>query len=267
MRRASRWERGVPRAHNEACLAGVGDNRRVTTSDHPAANRPGTDQPGASARGVLHTLRNGTRLAHEIEVRRSRFIATLARTDDEDGARALVAEVRAAHPQARHHCSAWVIAPPDANLAMHSNDDGEPAGTAGTPMLDVLRGSGLVDVAVVVTRYFGGILLGTGGLVRAYSSAVSEALALAPRARLEPLEVLETDLAPAMAGRIEADLRTDGARILDTSWGERVTLRIGVPPDEVASTSRRLAQLTSGVSQFRHAGSRTVEVDDPAASA
>ena len=213
----------------------------------------------------MRTLRAGTRLTHEIEVRRSRFLTTLARTDDEDAARALVAEARSAHPQARHHCSAWIISPDGVNPLQHSSDDGEPAGTAGTPMLEVLRGSGLVDLTAVVTRYFGGILLGTGGLVRAYSSAVSGALERAPLVRLETLDVLETTLAPADAGRIEADLRAAGAEILDVAWGASVTLRLGARPEGRAGLDERLARLSSGVSQFRHAGTRTVEVDDPAA--
>lgn len=212
----------------------------------------------------VRTLRAGTRLTHEIEVRRSRFITTLARTDDEAQARALVAQVRASHPQARHHCTAWVIASDGATPLLHSNDDGEPAGTAGTPMLEVLRSSGLLNVSAVVTRYFGGILLGTGGLVRAYSSAVAKALALAPRAHLDTLEVLETTLGPADAGRVEAELRGEGALVLAMDWAQDVTLRVAVSRGDIDALSQSLARVTSGASRFRHQGSHTVEVDDPA---
>ena len=123
-----------------------------------------------------------TNVTHETEVRRSRFVTTLARTDDEAAARALIGEVRSAAPQARHHCSAFLIEEVGRNPLQHSSDDGEPSGTAGAPMLEAIRASGVHNVTAVVTRWFGGVLLGTGGLVRAYSGAVSEALARAPLA-------------------------------------------------------------------------------------
>ena len=111
----------------------------------------------------------------EVEDRGSRFLCTLRRVATEDDARALVAALRREHGDARHHCSAFVLGADGA--IQRSSDDGEPAGTAGAPMLDVLRGAGLSDVAAVVTRWFGGTLLGAGGLVRAYSDAVRGAVA------------------------------------------------------------------------------------------
>ena len=116
---------------------------------------------------VLRTLAAGTLLTNEIEIKRSRFITTLARTDTPEAARALIDEVKADHPQARHNCSAYLIDPQDAAPLQHSSDDGEPSGTAGTPMLEALRASNTWNATAVVTRYFGGILLGGGGLVRA----------------------------------------------------------------------------------------------------
>lgn len=112
----------------------------------------------------------------EIEIKRSRFICSLARVEDADAARAAVAHARARFPDARHHCNAFVISREDSLPLLHSSDDGEPAGTAGKPMLDILTGLELIDVIAVVTRYFGGTLLGTGGLVRAYSESVREGL-------------------------------------------------------------------------------------------
>ena len=90
---------------------------------------------------VLRTLASGTLLTHEIEIKRSRFITTLARTDTPQEARALIDAVKSEHPQARHNCSAYLIDPPDAAPLQHSSDDGEPSGTAGTPMLEALRAS------------------------------------------------------------------------------------------------------------------------------
>ena len=139
---------------------------------------------------VLRTLASGTLLTHEIEIKRSRFITTLARTDTPEEARELIDAVKSEHPQARHNCSAYLIDPPDAAPLQHSSDDGEPSGTAGTPMLEALRASDTWNATAVVTRYFGGILLGGGGLVRAYSTSVSEAVAQAPIAYLVGRDVL-----------------------------------------------------------------------------
>ena len=109
-------------------------------------------------------LPRGFQARTETEVKRSRFLATLARADDEQQARDVIALVKAEFPDARHHCQAFIVDVPDAQPIERSSDDGEPAGTAGMPMLETLRGAGLGNVVAVVTRYFGGTLLGTGGL-------------------------------------------------------------------------------------------------------
>ena len=112
----------------------------------------------------------------DLEIKRSHFLGLAARTTSEAQAREFIASRRVLFPAARHHCSAFIIANPGATSTERYNDDGEPSGTAGKPMLEVLRGSQIFDVTVVVTRYFGGTLLGTGGLVRAYSQATAQAL-------------------------------------------------------------------------------------------
>lgn len=112
-----------------------------------------------------------------IEVKRSRFLATLVRVEDEAQARAVVDRLRREHWDAGHHCTALVLGADGA--VQRSSDDGEPAGTAGAPMLEVLRGAEVSDTIAVVTRWFGGVLLGAGGLVRAYGDAVREGLAQA----------------------------------------------------------------------------------------
>lgn len=213
---------------------------------------------------AIDTIAAGTRIENEIEIKRSRFITTLARTDSPAQARALIDEVKAANPQARHNCSAFLIRVPDMSPVQHSSDDGEPAGTAGTPMLEALRQAGVWNVTAVVTRYFGGILLGGGGLVRAYSSSVSQALALAPRAHLIDLDVLETSVDLALAGRVEAELRRAGAHVLDAQWGADLTLRIGVPEGDRSDFDTLLAEVTSGVSQFHISGKYTIQIDGAA---
>jgi len=111
---------------------------------------------------------------HEIEIRRSRFLCALAPVTSEEAAREVIAARKKADPAARHHCHAFVLGAD--GRTQRSSDDGEPAGTAGTPMLEVLRRRELTDTVAVVTRYFGGVLLGAGGLIRAYGQAVSEAV-------------------------------------------------------------------------------------------
>src|ERR1700712_6102615 len=133
------------------------------------------------------TLVAGQDVFAELEVKRSRFVAVLRRTESEAGARALVDERRRSLHDARHHCSAFVLHGGDEGPIARSSDDGEPSGTAGMPMLQVLQGAGLADVCLVVTRYFGGTLLGAGGLVRAYSGAASAAVARAPTRRRDRL--------------------------------------------------------------------------------
>lgn len=120
----------------------------------------------------------------EIEVKRSRFLAALLPVQSEEEAKAALEAVRKMHRDARHHCFAYRIGAPKTVLERFS-DDGEPQGTAGKPMLDLLRGNDLYDVIAVVTRYFGGTLLGTGGLVRAYSDALKAAIAEAKIAELK----------------------------------------------------------------------------------
>ena len=110
------------------------------------------------------------------EIKKSRFITLLAHTDGVAAAKAFVESVRADHPDARHHCVAWVAGPPDDSQQLGFSDDGEPAGTAGKPMLAQLMGSGVGEITAVVVRYYGGILLGTGGLVKAYGGGVHQVL-------------------------------------------------------------------------------------------
>lgn len=211
----------------------------------------------------IDTIRSGTLIENEIEIKRSRFLTTLGRVDSVREARELIDLVKSQHPQARHNCSAYLVIEEGLNPQQHSSDDGEPSGTAGAPMLDALRLSGTWNVCAVVTRYFGGILLGGGGLIRAYSSSVSEALALAPRAHMRDLEVLSARLPLTEAGRIEAELRAAGATVLDVTWSDDVEIRIGVEPGRSAPFDSLVAACTQGVSRFRIVGTSRVEVDGP----
>lgn len=191
----------------------------------------------------------------DLEVKRSRFLCTLRRVEDEPAARAVVEGLRKRHWDARHHCSAFRLHPD----LERSSDDGEPAGTAGAPMLEVLRGHKVSDVVAVVTRWFGGTLLGAGGLVRAYGDAVRAALDEAGTLRRSLVREHLLDLDHAEAGRVESELRARGVAVIDTEYAARVTLRLGVPSDEEGRLAALVAELTAGAGETRVAGERWVD--------
>lgn len=187
----------------------------------------------------------------EIEVRRSRFLCLVRRAESEAEARATIAERRRAFHDARHTCSAFLLGP--RRDVARSNDDGEPAGTAGAPMLDALAGwaaaPDLSDTVAVVTRWFGGVLLGTGGLTRAYAEAVTEALGRTALITRELRRTYEVALDYAVAGRCETSLRSAGLVVTGIDHlADGVRLRIAVsaaePPEAVAS---RIEEITSGL--------------------
>lgn len=190
-----------------------------------------------------------------IEIKRSKFLCTLRRVADETQARALVEEMRKQHWDARHHCSAFVLGP-DA-MTQRSSDDGEPAGTAGAPMLEVLRGRGVSDVAVVVTRWFGGVLLGAGGLVRAYGDAVQAGLDEVGLLRRELVQEWTLSVQHADAGRVESDLRQRGVQVLGQNYSSRVELLLGT--DDGDLLERTVAELTAGRGQLTRTGHRWVD--------
>ncbi|HSJ20286.1 MAG TPA: YigZ family protein [Nocardioidaceae bacterium] len=193
----------------------------------------------------------------EIAVKRSRFLCRVARVATEDEARTVVDEERKRHWDARHHCSAFVLGP--AADIQRSNDDGEPAGTAGAPMLEVLRGREVRDVVAVVTRYFGGVLLGAGGLVRAYSDAVRAGLDAAGVRRRLLLDRYDVDVPHAEAGRLDNALRTAGVVVLDVDYGTSARLHLAVRADEADRLPRLLSELTGGEVAPEPAGSGWVD--------
>ena len=173
----------------------------------------------------------GARVDAELEVKRSRFLCRLVRVETEDSARGVVDDARREHYGARHHCSAFVLgAASSPDQVRRSNDDGEPSGTAGRPMLEVLSGRGLIDTVAVVTRYFGGTLLGAGGLARAYSDSVATAVGEATSRRMlvrrERRELFTLTLPHADAGRIESELRQRGATVLGTEYAASAVLSL-----------------------------------------
>ncbi|WP_130011354.1 IMPACT family protein [Serinicoccus sediminis] len=181
------------------------------------------------------------------EERRSVFECWLRRVEDEDAARGVVEEARGTLWDAGHHCSAFVLGPDAATV--RSNDDGEPAGTAGMPMLEVLTHAGVIDVVAVVARWFGGTKLGTGGLVRAYSGAVRAALDEARLLTRSLVREVDVRVGHEVAGRLEHDLRARGVAIADTVYGQQVTLRLQVPVHQADALPELLAELTGGAAE------------------
>lgn len=214
--------------------------------------------PLSSSRSYL-TLAG--RCSSEIEVRRSRFVCDLERVESEAVAREFIEAVRASSREARHHCTAFILGPPDGQT-QRSNDDGEPSGTAGAPMLEVLRGRGVSDVVAVVTRWFGGVLLGTGGLIRAYGDAVGAALDSATLVtRQLRLEVV-VEVSHADGARVENALRGH------TGWGvvgvdyvaRGARLHVAVEPDGADVLADVVASLTSGAGQITAGATTWVDV-------
>lgn len=186
----------------------------------------------------------------ELEIKRSRFLTRLRRVTTEEQAREVIHQQRKAHFGAAHHCTAFVLGR-SAEIA-RSSDDGEPSGTAGIPILGVLQQSELTEVVAIVTRYFGGIKLGAGGLVRAYSAAASQAVAAAGRRTVERRLIVHVDVALADAGHVEQSIRSltlpcgSTVVVTGTTWDQQARLSLAVPGDSLLELQAALASLSGG---------------------
>lgn len=175
--------------------------------------------------------------------KRSKFTGRLWRVETPEEATAKIKEMRETHWDATHNCYAYILR--DGNLMRYS-DDGEPQGTAGMPMLDVLRHEGLVNVCCVVTRYFGGILLGTGGLVRAYTKGVQLAVAAAGVQQMSRFATLLVACPYSLLGVVQQVLPDHDCTIKDTDYGADVTLTVVQPVGRLDALNRALADATAG---------------------
>lgn len=180
----------------------------------------------------------------EIVEKKSRFIATFRPVNSEEEAVAFIEEMKKKYWDARHNCSAFVIGP-KAEMTRCS-DDGEPSGTAGRPMLEVLLGEEVRNVAVVVTRYFGGTLLGTGGLVRAYTQAVKEGLNASKTAVMRYGTEMELYTDYNGVGKILYLLEKQEIKVADSEYGEAVKLQVMVPFSKKEALKKEVTQATAG---------------------
>lgn len=180
----------------------------------------------------------------EREIKKSRFIGAVSPVDTEAAAREFIASRRGSHHAARHHCTAYVLGAPAA--IQRSSDDGEPAGTGGVPILEVITAGGLTDVVVVVTRYFGGVLLGAGGLIRAYSSAAADAVAAAGLVERVPAVCLTISVEHTLAGRLDNELRSAGHDISGARYDVAAHFDLTVADADRGPFETWLAERTGG---------------------
>ncbi|MBQ1172083.1 MAG: YigZ family protein [Lachnospiraceae bacterium] len=185
----------------------------------------------------------------EVVEKKSRFIATIEPVTSKEEAESMIAACKKKYWDARHNCSAYIIA--DTVDILHSSDDGEPSGTAGKPMLDILVAQGLKNVCVVVTRYFGGTLLGTGGLVRAYQAAVKAGLEQCTF--IEKKKGIKATVALDYndVGKIQYLFATEKVETISTDYGEKVSMSLIIPHDAFSNVKEKLVDITSGKSSFQ----------------
>jgi uncharacterized YigZ family protein len=190
------------------------------------------------------------RVRVEDRIEHSRFVATLEAATTVPEAKAVVERIRAEFPDATHHCHAWVIGPPGSTANTAASDDGEPSGTAGQPMLKVLLNSGVGDVVAVVTRYYGGVKLGTGGLVRAYSGGVQHALRELKTGEHVDLVNVQVIIPYASVDAAQRVLQAEGARVIAQAFSTNVALLVRMPVDREEAIARALADATHGAARI-----------------
>ncbi len=179
-------------------------------------------------------------------VRRSRFIVSIARVSSTEEAKAFIERIRAEHPTATHNCWAFNAGAPEDTAQVGASDDGEPQGTAGRPMLTVLLHSGVGEIAAVVTRYFGGTLLGTGGLVRAYQGSVKQGLDSLPVVLREDMQRFVVSIEPHQVSDFQHFLAEAKGRVLTSDFRFDATFEVEIPKPHAQSFADRMMEVTAG---------------------
>lgn len=187
----------------------------------------------------------------EFTEKRSRFIGQIKRVESEEEARAFIESIKKKHYDARHNCWCYVLH--EGNVLRYG-DDGEPQGTAGQPMLNVFQREGVENVVCVVTRYFGGILLGAGGLTRAYAKSAKDALDAAGKARMRLWTRLFVDCPYPMLERLKLLIAAHTGVLQDTQFGAAVTLDFLLPSEGVSAFDAALTELSAGTMCARSEG-------------
>jgi uncharacterized YigZ family protein len=182
----------------------------------------------------------------EQEIKRSRFITAISRATHKDEAVRFIESVRTTHASATHNCWAFVAGSPEDAMEIGMSDDGEPSGTAGKPMLNVLQHSGIGEVVAVVTRYFGGIKLGTGGLVRAYASSVQLGLKELPVEEFVETLAARITLPFPYENAIRHFLKEINAEIIEVVYGNDVVMEVTIPANISTEFPQQIKNLTQG---------------------
>ncbi len=178
----------------------------------------------------------------EFTEKRSRFLGHVRCVETEDEAKAFVAEMKKKYYDARHNCWCYIIR----NGAERYSDDGEPQGTAGIPMLEVLRRQNMTNCVCVVTRYFGGVLLGAGGLLRAYTKSAGDALAAAGTSVVRPWSCMDVPCSYSGAERLKTECTVMGGIIEDVEYSSSVTLKVLIPAETEADFTARIFDISGG---------------------
>ena len=198
---------------------------------------------------------------HEIEIQKSRFIAYIDRAETEEEAQEFIQSIKKKHWNANHNCSAYLIGEND--LIQKANDDGEPSGTAGVPILEVLKKKHLKDTVVVITRYFGGIKLGAGGLIRAYGKSTSEGLSATGIVERKLMRIVHTTVDYTWLGKIENELRSSVYQLKEIHYLDKVEIETFVEEAQTETFKKWMVELTSGQCELREGDMQYLE--EPAA--
>lgn len=189
--------------------------------------------------------------------KKSKFIASVSPAGSEEEALDFLKRIRSVYPDASHHVYAYII---DENNIFRYSDDGEPGGTAGMPVLDVMRKENIVDAAVVVTRYFGGTLLGTGGLVHAYSAAAKEAICAGGIVKRSLCDTLSVRTDYTLAGKVQYKISSEGLILDDTIYGNDVCFYIQSPVDATKEIVKSITDMTNARAVITVIGQKYVDL-------
>lgn len=196
--------------------------------------------------------------ADEVIIQKSRFIGYVKRVESEEEAQNFIQEIKKKHHDATHNCSAYVIGEND--QIQKANDDGEPSGTAGIPILEVIKKQHLKDTAVVVTRYFGGIKLGAGGLIRAYGGTTSQAIKTTGIVKRQLMQGFSVTIDYTLLGKLENELRNSSYLVEDTTYLDQVTLHVYVSDGEEGQFKEWVTNLTSGQATIEEQSNKYIEI-------
>lgn len=196
---------------------------------------------------------------HEIVIEKSRFIAQFSRAETEEAAQGFIQAIKKKHWNATHNCSAYLIG--ENNQIQKANDDGEPSGTAGVPILEVLKKRNLKDTVVVVTRYFGGIKLGAGGLIRAYGKCTSEGLNAVGIVQRSLMQIMHVNIDYTWLGKLEKELRDSEYKLKEIHYLDTVEIEAYVDEAKTQAFSDWMVELTNGQCKIHEGANVYLEED------